>query len=180
MRKSVSLIFLVLFLANIIGYYGLLMIAKKQIENRIVQGIERNADEITGNLIVRIPLTLPYPIANSGDFVRIKGELTYGNARYRMIKQRVYMDTLQVVCIRVRKMEVIHDAIADYVKSFSDSPQQTKSGLKITSIKNCLLSKFSIPADTFAWHRDLPVNQYINHYSFAFSNRHLRPPDYPC
>ncbi|HEX5169495.1 MAG TPA: hypothetical protein VFW11_09990 [Cyclobacteriaceae bacterium] len=178
MRRLAGICFLLLFLANIIGYYGLLMITKSRIESRITERVESRTHELSGSLIIKMPLNLPYPITDSDDFVATSGKIKYGNNNYQIIKQRVYQDTLQIVCIPVQGMEKINAAISDYVKTFSDTPSQQKTMAKINFLKDYIPSKTEIVADVAAWHRDLAGQIYFNYYSFVYTPQTLRPPDF--
>jgi len=127
-----SISFLILFLLNISGYYAVLLIAEQQLTKQVTAKIEQNVDDIAGDLILKMPMKLPYP-PGSNDYERISGETEYDGEIYHFVKQRFYQDTLYVVCVKDYKAKEIREAIGDCVKTFTDQPAKASSGLKIIS-----------------------------------------------
>ncbi len=108
----------------------------------------------------KIPITMPYPLQDNG-FERIDGVFEHNGEFYRLIKQRFYQDTLHVICIRDVQQKHIHEALSDYVKTFTDKPVNSKSGSKskIDFIKVYLAPKHSSSHLTAGWTYTLSFTQ---------------------
>lgn len=76
-------------------------------------------------LTLRIPLSLPYP-SNHNSYERVNGVFEYEGALYRLVKQKLYNDTLYVVCSRDELGKHIKDAIQEAAYSINDEPTESK------------------------------------------------------
>lgn len=124
MKRLLSILFLILIFLNSIGYYGLLLLAREQLAFEIRQKIDEHAGTISGNMILKIPYSLPYA-SNSQDYERTSGEITYSGEVYRMVKQRVYEGTLYIVCVRDAQTTEVNQVISEYSQNFSDQAQES-------------------------------------------------------
>ena len=125
--KRVAAIFLILIhLLSIIGYYGLFFgleaLNTKEILSDLDSDIYAGSDAIT----LRIPISLPYP-SNHGNYQRVNGIFEYEGAMYRLVKQKLYNDTLYVVCYKDQVGKKIKDAIQEVAHSINDQPTDNKS-----------------------------------------------------
>ena len=125
--KRVAAIFLILIhLLNIIGYYGLFFgleaLNTKEILSDLDSDIYAGSEAIT----LRIPISLPYP-ANHDSYQRVNGAFEYEGAMYRLVKQKLYNDTLYVVCYKDQVGKKIKDAIQEVAHSIDDQPTDNKS-----------------------------------------------------
>lgn len=155
MKTAISIFLVVLILFNIMGFYGLLVglsfKAKHDISRRLDNDQYREEETIT----LKVPLSIPY-YPGSGEFVRVEGEIQHEGEFYRLVKQKLYNDTLYIVCIRDHKSKHIKQALADYVKTFTDQPvSKTKGKGQITFIKDYLPSLFSLSDGADGWNRTL-------------------------
>ena len=137
------------------GFYGLLVglsfKAKHDISKRLENDQYREEETIT----LKVPLSIPY-YPGSGEYVRDVGEIQHEGEFYRLVKQKLDHDTLYIVCIRDHKSKHIKQALADYVKTFTDKPvSKSKSKAQLTFIKDYLPSLFSLSDGTDGWNRTL-------------------------
>jgi hypothetical protein len=109
----------------------------------------------------------------------VDGEFQYEGEFYRLIKQRFYQDTLHIICIKDQQLKSIHEALTDYVKTFSDNPVDSKSGskIKIDFIKDYLGSTTSILHESFGWNYALSYNRETNHKQIIFLSIPSPPPE---
>lgn len=149
MKRFYSLFFLILILLNTVGYYEVLVIIDQQENQRAVNKITENEETITGNLLLKLPLLSPYGQQDT-EYQRVYGEVTVAGQVYHFVKQKVYHDTLYVVCLADVQTTRVKHVISDYSKTFADQPQKTNApgkaltslakfytiGLAITSVKN--------------------------------------------
>lgn len=178
MRKLVILGLLALLLLNVAGYYGVFITAKFQ--NTQSQIIRFDGDDYDPSKAetIKIPLKLAYPVQDNG-FERVDGEFQYEGEFYRLIKQRFYQDTLHIICTKDQHLKNIHEALTDYVKTFSDNPTDTKSGskIKIDFIKDYLGSTTSILHESFGWSYSLSYSGETNYKQIIFLSIPSPPPE---
>jgi hypothetical protein len=178
LRKVVIFSLLALLLLNVAGYYGFFITAKFQ--NTQSQIIRFDSEEYDPSRVetIKIPLNLAYPVQDNG-FERVDGEFQYKGEFYRLIKQRFYEDTLHIICIRDEQQKNIHEALTDYVKTFSDQPLDAKSGskIKIDFIKDYLGSVTKISHESGGWNYSLTYKGESNHKQIIFLSIPSPPPE---
>jgi len=132
-RRILSVFFLMLMVLNTIGYYAFLMVLKDQVSQRTRARLEHGMYDVGGNLIVKLPMTLPYEVETSGSYEAARGEIVYEGSVYQRIKQRFDGDTLYVMCIRDYEATAAKHQIDRYTKTFAgDAAQQDSSaGIRI-------------------------------------------------
>lgn len=134
MKRFYSIFFLILILLNTVGYYEVLVIIDQQEQERAIKKITENEEIITGNLLLKLPLSSPYGQQDT-EYERVYGEVTVAGQVYHFVKQKVYHDTLYVVCLNDTQTTKVKHAIADYSKTFADQPQKSDTaGKTITSL----------------------------------------------
>jgi hypothetical protein len=176
-RRFYSVLFLILILFNTIGYYCLFFIDKQKTEH-IARIIEGNANEISGNIIFRIPMDFPNDeIAKN--FKLVDGEIRYDGETYLLVKQKLYQDTLYVVCMKDTQREEIRETIHDYAESFTDHPINSNSAVKIFDFlsKDYISINHSIQSLKAGWTTTLCVTTtFRNLYQFTFADLIFQPP----
>ena len=163
-----------------IGYYALLVLVQEQLTDQILQKIDTNASEMGGNLILAIPIELPYA-SDSEEYTRLDGEIMYGSEVYRLVKQKCYRNILYVVCIKDNQSNQVKAKMGDYSRIFSGQQgEHTNSNIKIINT----LSKFYMGEIHFAkpdrdgWCRLSNPKQFSDLYHFAISAGIFRPPQH--
>lgn len=173
-----SLLFLFLMALNAIGYYGFLVIIKSQLTQRTQARLESHAQEIGGNMIIKLPVSFPYS-ADSPEYGLAEGEITYEGTVYHRIKQRLYHDTLYVVCLRDSHATQAQDQIEQYSRSFAGQGGETEpAGIKIMTT----LAKYYFPCmhtitPLYAgWGRVQHPGRVVVHYGYTSSQVIFHPP----
>jgi len=158
MKRLVSALFLLLIFLNAIGYYGLLIVARERLTQEVLQKIDDNAGIISGNMILKIPFSLPYT-GDSQEYERANGEITYGGEVYRIVKQRVHGDTLYIVCMRDTQTTEVNQVISEYSKNLTDQDQKSTSHLKLISplAKEYLATFLYSKSSAIGW--SLPISK---------------------
>jgi hypothetical protein len=134
-RSILSMFFLSLMALNSIGYYSFLLVVKDQLSQRTRARLETSMHDLTGNLIVKVPVSLPYGMEVSGTYEASRGEIIYEGNIYQRIKQRLYGDTLYVMCVSDYQTTAAKDQIDRYSQSFAgdNSQQDSHAGIRIIS-----------------------------------------------
>src|SRR5690606_27467515 len=60
-----------------------------------------------------------------------EGKFWHEGQFYRLVKQKYARDTLTVVCVRDDEKVRIHEAISEFVKTFTDNPIQSQGTSKL-------------------------------------------------
>lgn len=134
MKRVVAIVFLVVFLFNVGGYYilfwGLHIKAKARLSARLESGdyAELQTYEF------KIPLSIPYPLQSRG-FDRAYGTFEFNGEFYVLVEQKLERDTLFVVCVKNDKREKLTDAFEKYARVSNDT------GHSATQAGNDLLGK---------------------------------------
>ncbi len=179
MRKIVSITLIALFLLNVLGYYGIFVGLqyhnKRALNARLDSDMYNEEDAIT----IKIPITIPYA-TDSREFVRVSGEFEHNGEFYRLVKQRLTRDTLHIVCVKDLQSKRIHQALATYVKTFSDKPvdnQQRSSKLTIDFIKDYLSQTLSFSNTMPGWECELPKPESLSFFVSEFCPSIIHPPE---
>lgn len=101
---------------------------------------------------LKVPMAIPYH-TDANQFERVDGEIEYKGEYYRLVKQKLEKDTLYIVCIKDQDSKRINQALADYVKTFTDKPSNAKQSAKhLTSlIKEFLPSSVVLTNVSAGW-----------------------------
>lgn len=147
---------LTLFLMNMWGLYGVFLGVQFKYGQEVAQNLDEDnyagADEIT----FRVPLALPYYIDGRG-YERVRGEFEANGEVYQLVKQKLLRDTLYIVCVKDHGSKKIKQALADYVKTFTDKPENSKSGAKVLPqlSKDFLAYRIGVAHGTTGWGREI-------------------------
>jgi hypothetical protein len=152
-RRLFATLMLVLFLLNVLGYYGIMegFKAKSTIEWASQAG---DAEQGIGEQVTfKIPLTVPYG-TDSREYQTINGHFEFGGEVYQLVKQKLLRDTLYVVGVKDETSSMWGRAIADYVMTFSDTaddsvPQSTT--VQTGFIKDFISASISVNRGSDGW-----------------------------
>jgi hypothetical protein len=156
---------LALFLMNMLGLYGVFLGVQFKYGQEVAQNLDDNryagADEMT----FKVPLTLPY-YADSREYERVRGEFEVAGEVYQLVKQKLLRDTLYIVCVKDHGSKKIKQALADYVKTFTDKPTNSKSGAKLAPqfSKDFLTNCISVVSGTSGWARELTFQNQVPNF----------------
>lgn len=119
MKKAASILLLMVFLFNTIGYKAIFCYLEKEADSRIEAKI-RNLDNLDKQLItVKIPINLPYQ-TDWREFESVDGEMTFKGKTYKYVKRKVLRDTLILLCIDHAEKSQLQKSSADYYKRVND------------------------------------------------------------
>ena len=139
------------------GFYGLLQGLRYKTTLELVQRLDNHQYSKEETIILKVPISVPY-VLQEGDYERVDGEFEYEGEFYRLVKQKYENDTLHMVCIKDHTAKRIDQALADYVKTFTDKPVDSKNAGKTTVdfVKDYLPSGASMNAmSSNGWNYDL-------------------------
>lgn len=156
MKRGFTLFMLALFLLNVLGYYGV-FVGLQFKNSREMQARFDNEDYArTQEITIKVPITVPYA-TDSREYTRVDGEFEHQGEVYRMVKQKLQSDTLYIVCVKDNTSKDIKQALADYVKTFTDKPANEKSNSKTAQnlIKDYMVSSTTLQTISDGWNNRL-------------------------
>ncbi len=128
MRKLTSIALAFLILLNVLGYYGIFLGLGYKNTRDLTQQLDNDRYEESNTVLIKVPLAVPY--AANSEYERVDGDFIHEGQLYRLVKQKLSNDTLFVVCIKDQKGTAIHQALNDYVRTFTDKPVDSNSSQK--------------------------------------------------
>ncbi|MEO5976976.1 MAG: hypothetical protein ABIS36_05025 [Chryseolinea sp.] len=125
MKRFTAIFFAFIVLFNALGFYGLLVGLKYKAGLDLVARLNKEQYRTDETVTLKVPMALPYHI-DKGIFERVDGQIAHQGEFYRLVKQKLEMDTLYIVCIKDNDSKMINQALTDYVKTFTDKPVNNK------------------------------------------------------
>jgi hypothetical protein len=176
-RRFACILFLSLMVLNTIGYYSFLVLVQKQMADRLSQKIASGVPEPGGDLILKVPMALPYT-TGSEEYEPSQGEFTYDGSIYRILKQKHHHDTLYVVCIQDYKATQVAHQLKDLSHAFAGESKHTGNGLKLIDSlsKYYYFTEHSILSLSTGWSLEHPVSEPRFHYSCRLAEIIFHPP----
>jgi len=161
---------------NVLGYYGLFLGLKYQNTQRVTQQLDDDDYQEDETITLKVPLAIPY--YSDTEFQRVNGEIEYGGEFYHLVKQKFLRDTLHIVCIRDVKSKHTKQALADYVKTFTDHPVNGTSGKEVLGfIKDYLTTNFGLGSASVGWNFSFEFHALVEAVSLLSLPIHSPPPE---
>lgn len=177
--RQISAIFLtIVLLINVLGFYGIFEGLNYRNKKMIIQRLDDQRYDEDQAITLKVPITIPYA-TNSKGYERVDGDFEYQGEFYHLVKQRLENDTLYVVCIKDAKSKKIHQALNDYVKTFTDKPIDAQSSGKIlnTFLKDFLITSFEIKHLSNGWAFNAAQNPVVAVFIDSFAVSIVHPPE---
>lgn len=161
MKRFVAILLVFLLLFNALGFYGLLEGLRYKTSLDLVRRLDNRQYSPDETITIKVPFHLPYQLTKD-EYQRVDGEIEHNGEFYRLIKQKFDNDTLHIVCIKDHASKRIKQALADYVKTFTDKPIDSKNPTKggMTFIKDFLPSS-------------MVLSHITDGYDYAIGTRHF-------
>jgi hypothetical protein len=179
-RSTLSVFFLCLMALNTIGYYAFLVVAKDRLSQRTRARLETSMHDVTGSLIVKVPVSLPYGVEAPATYEAAQGEIIYEGNVYQRYKQRLQGDTLYIMCVRDYQATAAKAQIDSYSKTFAgeSSEQDSQAGLRIISswAKYYFTEGYTLTALHAGWGRILCRAYAASLYACSTSSAIFHPP----
>lgn len=116
---------------NVMGYYGLLVGLQYRNSSTLAQRLAEGKYSIEETESLKI---FQPGIEGREEYVALEGEFVRDGQVFRLIKQRHYRDTFQIVFIKDERGTLIRHALADYARSFSEKTQDQGNQLIVLPI----------------------------------------------
>lgn len=177
-KKLVTYSLMGLILLNTVGFYGIFLGLQVKYAMDANDNLDKELVSMADMVTFKVPLTVPYA-TDQVEYDRVSGEFEHQNEVYRLYQQRLYKDTLFIVCYKDAQSKKINQALSDYVKTFADKPQSAKplAAKEAPSlIKDYLQTGISIESEHFGWENSIRFGANVNAYDFLHFSRIKYPP----
>ncbi|HEX6224849.1 MAG TPA: hypothetical protein VFZ52_10590 [Chryseolinea sp.] len=178
MRKLFSILFALLLLLNVMGYYGVFLGLQYKNDREMIKKFDADAYSQAEMLTIKIPISIPYA-SDSREFARVDGIFEHDGEFYRLVKQKLERDTLYVVCIKDHENKRIDDAMESFVKTFTDSPVDNHSNAKVAVafVKDFIPQCFSVQHLAMGWEADVVKESSCTVLKSSFISSIVHPPE---
>jgi hypothetical protein len=178
LKKSLAIVFVILILFNVMGYYVIFLGLQYTNDTRVMRQLDEEKYDESETFTVKIPLAIPYATDSRG-FERIDGKFEHNGQFYRMIKQRLSRDTIYVVCLVDSGTKRIDSALGSYVKTFTDQAGDSQSGLKTfpTFFKDYFTRTISVKSISAGWEMDVLNCTSLAFFISSFYPSIIHPPE---
>jgi hypothetical protein len=179
LRRTLSILLIVILFFNAIGFYGLLVGIQYHRQQALVELLDNESYDLDKTNLLKIPLTLPYA-TDQEEFQRVDGNFEYHGEYYRLVKQRLSRDTLYIVYLKDHDTKKVNTVLKDYVKSFTDQPAHSskhQGKITISFGKEYYGSSFSISPQATGWIREISTHFIPGRTSSAFICSPSQPPE---
>ena len=161
---------LVLFLLNAVGFYGIFVGLQFKYAQEANEKLDDDQYPDEAALTFKVPLSVPYSV-DQPNFERVTGEFEHQGEVYRLVKQKLYHDTLYIVCVKDANSKQINQALSAYVKTFADQPLNPNPTSKLIQslIKDYLLAGTIIESQSIGWENQVVhVGYHANYFFLPF------------
>ncbi len=175
MKKSIAFFFLAVILLNVAGYY--LVIEGWKMHHNASWSLEETT--VPGQeLILEIPLEVPYATQDH-DWESSAGQFEYHGETYRIIKQKVTLNSVLIACVKDSESNRINDQLEDFVKSFTDKPSNGKQEAKAFTgfIKEYVSPIIRLNPSVSGWSLEVAQVNYSNDLTPSFVASIINPPE---
>jgi hypothetical protein len=171
MKKFTSYVLVLLLLLNVMGYYGVFIGLKYSQTAEINQRLDNAAYDESQTITIKVPLSIAY--YSDTEYERVTGEIEHNGEVYRLVKQKYEKDTLYIVCIKDLESKRIKQALADYVKNFTEHSSDNAVKSVPSFIKDFINTEFSMSPSENGWTLDIPfglTEQKVKNFALDFNS----------
>lgn len=178
-RRPIAYLMLVLFLLNVVGYYGIFEGLKVKSTADWAALAGENEEGLGQTVTFKIPLSVPYA-TDSREFQRIEGQFQFGGEVYQLVKQKLLRDTLYVVGVKDETSTKWGRALTDYVMTFSDTSEDDDS--QSTTIqhgfsKDFISESVGVSGDNAGWSFVISPSSRLSQFIDSFCSSFVHPPE---
>ena len=149
LRKSASIILLLVLLFNMIGYRAWFYYAEKKADASMEARLDKDQYEENELVSITIPLYNPYQL-DQNSFERVNGEFNYQGRTFKLVKRRITDGNLILLCIPDAHKTVLKKAKTEFGNLTNDLTGNGKNNSRSGLQKNFTGSDYTI--HTYQFH----------------------------
>ncbi len=183
LKKILAILFLSIYLFNLIGYSFLFQYLIEDANTQLVQRLDKNIYDKTDLVEVKLPMSLPY-LSDMKNFERVDGQVELNGIHYNYVQRKMAHDTLYLLCLPNFAKTDLYNAKADFEKNNSDNPTSKKN--PESPIKKLNVGRdYNIVTESFDFtSKSLPSaskdNFLCSEILSVFIKAPSQPPDFRC
>jgi hypothetical protein len=135
LRKSASILLLLILLFNMIGYRVWFYYAEQKADMAMESRLDKDQYDINELISITVPLDNPYQLEQR-NFQRIDGEFNFHGKNFKYVKRKVSDGKLILLCIPDARKTVLKKAKAEYGNNANDLTGNNRSSSRSGSQKN--------------------------------------------
>ncbi|MBL7872028.1 MAG: hypothetical protein JNM78_10480 [Cyclobacteriaceae bacterium] len=175
LKKNISILLLLVFLFNSIGYCGLFLLLRHQFNCELTKTLDADEYSRSETMIIKIPSPLSNQI-NFNAYERVDGEFESDGEYYKLVKQKRVNDTLFVVLIKDSQQTKLNKSMTDFVQSSHAAPLSKSMMKLIDHFEKDFMSNLSqLQVSSFGWYLKFSFGVLIE-FSTAFDRSLISPP----
>lgn len=128
MKKFVAILFIIVYLFNLVGYTLLFNYFIYQTNQQTVQQLDHGNYNESELIEIKVPLNLPY-YTTLNEYERFDGEIELNNIHYNFVKRKVYNDTLYLLCLANYEKTELYKAKNEFAVNQANSKVPVKKGM---------------------------------------------------
>ena len=136
-KRILSIVLVVVFLFNVIGYYGIYVAMLSQARTALDEKIDNDQYKADQTVTIKVPLALPYPVQQD-EYQRVQGDFEHQGEFYKLVKQKYSNDTLYVVCIKNVEEKKAAKIFSDLAKLSTDQSSSATNNQNAKTIVNII------------------------------------------
>lgn len=177
-KRAFATLMLVLFLLNVLGYYGIYHGLMAKSSTDLASQVSGNVDAIGATMTIKVPLTVPYGV-DSREYEAVSGQFEFEGEIYQMVKQKLVRDTLYVVGVKDERSSMWSKALAEYVMSFSDTRGDDSQDVTASPgfIKDFISITISVTGQTCGWVLPVAPASEVTPLVSSFCASVVHPPE---
>ena len=173
LKKLASILLIILFLFNLVGYRIVYCYEQQQADNQLEASLNKDLYNEADLLTIKVPLSLPY-LVNNSSFERVDGEIKVNGKIYKYVKRRILEGQLVLLCLPDYNKMLLQSEARESYKTIADGiPNSKKPGdSKSISFKN-IFTDFNTSEINYT------LNIFSNKICFESLNRPSRIITFP-
>jgi len=135
LRKSASVILLIILLFNMVGYRAWFYYAEKKADAAMEARLNQDQYDENDLIALTVPLNNPYQLEQKS-FQRVDGEISFEGKTFKYVKRKVSNGNLILLCIPDARKMVLKKAKTDFSNTSGDVTGNGKSSSRNNTQKN--------------------------------------------
>lgn len=179
MRKSASIILLLILLFNMIGYRAWFYYAEKKADAAMEARLDKDQYDENELVSLSIPLYNPYQLEQK-TFERVNGEININGKTYKYVKRKVSDGNLILLCIADNHKTVLKKAKTEFGNGVNDLTGNSKGTGRTGSQKNFNASDYiNQCGSVIVWECASSNLIHAAFFTDRFSDPHISSPGKP-
>jgi hypothetical protein len=182
MRKSASIILLLILLFNMIGYRAWFYYAEKKADASMEARIDKDQYDENDLVTLQIPLYSPYQLEQK-TFERTNGEVNINGKTFKYVKRKVSDGNLILLCLADNHKTVLKNAKSEFGNGVNDlagsGKSSSRSGLQKNFGGNDYINQYGSMG---VWEYGSTVFQFPSFRTINLTDPHIafpgKPPKY--